>query len=261
MNASAHVHTNNHLSQGVVVSIFRSQATRLGFLRVAVGGGLMYMTVPLFIFLHTSVSLIFYRILLRPFLDVPRLQMSDYIILDRYNMQRLNWFDRINCLFCEYANGVTLLMNHELDHVASYRGEFRLVVAVLATLYLIPQTILLLFGMLLSTIPANILMNILGLHRGSHKIISANLEKRTYAAHHAPLVRQFIRLYKVSADVIAYNLEQIESAWCPIKHLERIGQALPRHHKHFYAREDLKAMCEQLETKGTVSSNPPKHIS
>ena len=31
---------------------------------------------------------------------------SDYIKIDRHKLKYLNWFDKINCAYCDYSNGV-----------------------------------------------------------------------------------------------------------------------------------------------------------
>lgn len=37
---------------------------------------------------------------------VPLVRRADYIVLGRGKLKYLNLFDRLNCLYCEYANGV-----------------------------------------------------------------------------------------------------------------------------------------------------------
>jgi len=112
--------------------------------------------------------------------------------------------------------------------------------------------------MLIATIPANILMKLLGLHRASHKRIKTRLESENYAGIYNGTVRRVIRLYKLSGDIVMYNLEQIESAWCPIAHLEKEGRVFPAYHRRFVDREKLESIYITLRDKGTVSSNLPK---
>jgi len=244
--------------QPVVISIFKAHAERIGWWRAALGGGLMYTTIPLFMFLHVTVTLVLYKILLRPLLGLGHISAKDYIILDRYSLQGLNWFDRFNCLFCEYANGVTTLMNAEIDQAAHSKKERCIIKKLIIGLYLIPQTLLTVIIMLIATIPTNILMKTLGLHRASHKRILKRLREEDYAGHHGRVSRAILRTYKLSADIIAYNLEQIESSWCPIKHLEKEGYVFPAHHNNFCGRDELGEIEQTLRTKGTVSSNLPK---
>lgn len=43
---------------------------------------------------------IYFRIM-----GIPTINRSDYIVMDRYNLSKLNWLQKLNCLYCEYVNG------------------------------------------------------------------------------------------------------------------------------------------------------------
>ena len=113
-------------------------------------------------------------------------------------------------------------------------------------------------GLAFTTIVLNVLAKVLGLHRGSLKRIKQKLEEDEYASGYNQFHRKLIVSYKMVSMVIAYNLEQIESAWCPLKHIEREGQVLPVHHDKFVSRDDLGGMKEVLLDSGTVSEKKPK---
>lgn len=241
-----------------VISIYGIHSKRLGHFRTALGALLMYSTVPLFLLLHTTVALFMYRKILRPLLKLPMLYSRDYVILDRYNLSSLHWFDRLNCLFCEYANGITQLVQDEIMVVVSHPVQTSFLQRCVIVLYLVPQTFLVLLGMLIATVPTNILMNLLGLHRASHKRILDRLQRENFGSLYGTVMCRIIRMYKLTADILSYNLEQIESAWCPIRHYEREGQHLPMHHKNFFERDNLTALQSTLTERGTVSDKPPK---
>lgn len=38
--------------------------------------------------------------------EIPRICRKDYVVLDRYVLARLTLWQKINCLYCEYANGI-----------------------------------------------------------------------------------------------------------------------------------------------------------
>ncbi len=240
------------MPHSIAIAIFRTHARRVGFSRALLGGILMYLTLPLFIFLHLAVTLVLYRAFVRPLTGLPRLPSGNYLILDRYNLAGLRFFDRLNCLFCEYANGTITLLGAELDRVAVCATKPGVIARALIVLALIPTTLVLLVGMLLATAPTNILMKLLGLHRGSHKRIARRLAETGYAALLPRRTQRTVRFYKMVTDVIAYNLRQIESAWCPIKHLERAGYVLPPHHDRFFDRANLPELERTLAARGTV---------
>ncbi len=39
-------------------------------------------------------------------LDIPKVHKKDYIIFDRWQLHKLNIWQRINCAYCEYVNGL-----------------------------------------------------------------------------------------------------------------------------------------------------------
>jgi hypothetical protein len=38
--------------------------------------------------------------------EIPLIDRKKYVVLDRYNLKKLTLWQKINCLYCEYANGV-----------------------------------------------------------------------------------------------------------------------------------------------------------
>ncbi|MEN8198624.1 MAG: hypothetical protein ABFR63_00995 [Thermodesulfobacteriota bacterium] len=41
-----------------------------------------------------------------PVYGIPRVQRSDYIVIDRQYLSYLNWIEKINCCYCGYFNGL-----------------------------------------------------------------------------------------------------------------------------------------------------------
>jgi hypothetical protein len=37
---------------------------------------------------------------------IPKVNRHEYIILDRLNLRKLSWLQRVNCAYCDYANGL-----------------------------------------------------------------------------------------------------------------------------------------------------------
>ena len=38
--------------------------------------------------------------------EIPILERRKYVILDRYKLGKLTFWQKLNCLYCEYANGI-----------------------------------------------------------------------------------------------------------------------------------------------------------
>lgn len=246
------------INNSIFISIFQIHARRIGYVRTFLGSIMMYVTIPFFVFIQITITIFLYKFLLRPFLGLHNLRIREYIIFDRHNISELNFFDRFNCLFCEYANGVTLLMNEEIDQIEVSNFTLNFFNKIALLLYLIPQTLFFTLLFLITTIPTYILVKLLGLHRASFKKVYRTLKERDYANKFSPPMYIVVLFYKISAQIIAYNLEQIESSWCPIKHIDKKGFVFPPHHQNFFHRTELELMKVVLETKGTVSKRLPK---
>jgi len=53
-----------------------------------------------------DISVTIYQWICFPIYKIPRVKRSDYVIIDRYNLFYLDKVEKINCLYCEYFNGV-----------------------------------------------------------------------------------------------------------------------------------------------------------
>ena len=74
------------------------------FLRHALASPIIYSTIfPLIIF---DIFLEIYHRICFPLYKLPIVKRSKYIRIDRHRLKYLNWFEKINCVFCGYANGL-----------------------------------------------------------------------------------------------------------------------------------------------------------
>ena len=71
---------------------------------VAVTSPLLYLcTVPFFL-LDVFASL--YQAVCFPVYGIPKVRRGDHIVFDRVKLRYLNLLERLNCMYCSYANGV-----------------------------------------------------------------------------------------------------------------------------------------------------------
>ena len=54
----------------------------------------------------TDIFVTIYQFICFPLYKIPKVKRKDYIIMDRYNLFYLDKFEKINCWYCEYFNGV-----------------------------------------------------------------------------------------------------------------------------------------------------------
>ncbi len=244
----------------IAKSIFMTHVRRIGWLRTALGGGLMYVSVAEFIFLHLTTIIVLYRWLLAPFFRIPRFRIRDYIVLDRSKIEGMRAFDKFNCEFCGYANGTAKLWNMEVDALAEADlGGGNLFLKMIAGLYTACLLVFLVCTFVFSKLLYLVISAFLGFHRADTGAILRRLRDSNYAGGHGFPLRGIIRFAKMYAESLASNLEQIESSWCPLKHLES-GTAVPsEHHENFYDRDKLSEAIERLARDGSVSPRKPKY--
>jgi len=73
-------------------------------LRNVVSAPVIYaMVVPFAVF---DIAVTIYQFLCFPLYRIRRVRRGDYIVIDRHNLDYLNFFERLHCTYCAYANGV-----------------------------------------------------------------------------------------------------------------------------------------------------------
>jgi hypothetical protein len=53
-----------------------------------------------------DLSLTVYQMICFRLYDIQRVVRSDYIVIDRHHLAYLNVFEKLNCIYCGYGNGV-----------------------------------------------------------------------------------------------------------------------------------------------------------
>ena len=244
----------------IVKCIFMIHVRRIGWIRTALGGFLQYVSVFEFIFIHLTSIVVLYQWMLTPFFKLKKFRVKDYIIMDRGKIDNMVLFDRINCQFCGYANGTARLWNDQLDAVAaSDLGKGKFFRKLISGFFALCVVIFLFFGFFFSKVLFLIIALFLGFHWADNKAVFTGIVKSGYAKRHNFVMKWILRCAKLYAHTLAANLEQIESQWCPLKHIEKRGLVVSDHHRNFYDRKKLDDMYKALETKGSVSPLKPKY--
>lgn len=240
-------------------AIFGSHLRRIGVLRVVIGGGSMYLYIPFMIFMHTTFAVLIYQCLLRPLLGLPKVQWRDHVIIDRHRIDGLTWFDKFNCMFCGYANGVCTMMNKEMDHLANLKTPvswWQQPLVLLASLFF--GGFMVMGEPMLQTIYNVLVSRPLGMHRVSIAQAHRMLQTHRYGEHLWLPLRLALLISKNHTLRFSMALEQIESSWCPLKHFEtRNGIVYPDHHRRFFGPEQIREMSVVLTQQGTVSERKP----
>ena len=53
-----------------------------------------------------DMTITIYQAICFPVYGIPKVRRSDYVVIDRHNLSYLNIFEKINCMYCSYFNGL-----------------------------------------------------------------------------------------------------------------------------------------------------------
>jgi len=93
--------------------IFWTNNKKHGLIRGTIGGYLMYPSIVIFLIFEVLFLKILTKVLI--IFKVKALDKKDFVDYGRINLADYSWFDRMNCHFCAYANGVTHMTSATLD--------------------------------------------------------------------------------------------------------------------------------------------------
>lgn len=239
--------------------IFGSHVKRIGFLRVLVGAGSMYFGIPSFIVFHFICLYCFLHLIASPVLGIPKIKLEDYLSFDRYKASSLPWFDRFNCLYCDYANGIATFFKVKIDQVNACHGRpnlFGTLILTVGCLLYLPVSIITQIQRLV--IYDFLVSRPLGLHRLSSREALLRIKHDGIGQHFHPFIRKIFINEVVWSMKLNNGLEQIETAWCPIKHFD-VGPDFvhPKHHELFFDAHEIDKVKQAIQTDGTVSRRKP----
>mgnify|MGYP001174242540 CR=1 FL=1 len=252
--------TKSKRKEVIAFSIFITHIKRIGIFRTFIGGGFMYLSIVEFVFIHLTAIVVLYQWMLTPFFKVKKFAVKDYIHLDRGRIDGMTFFDKFNCHFCAYANGSVKLWNDQLDEISiADLGKGRYSGKLIVLMFSLCMMAFLVFNFIFSKVLFGIISLFLGYHRVGSKEIKSRLETENYAGSYIAPLRGIIRFAKLYARILSLNLEQIESNWCPLKHIETSTSVFPEHHQNFYDRNNLKGALKALGSEGSVSPRKLKY--
>lgn len=95
--------------------IFWTNNKKHGFIRGTIGGYIMYPSIVIFLIFEVLFLKILTKVLFILNNGVKVLVKKDFVDYGRIDLADYSWFDRGNCHFCAYANGITHMVSTTLD--------------------------------------------------------------------------------------------------------------------------------------------------
>ena len=99
---------------------------RVGLMRFLRGSPIISIVTAPFVYvlvvplMALDLSVAIYQLVCFPIWGVRRVRRSDYVVIDRHRLAYLNGIEKLNCVYCGYANGLIAL----LREVASRTEQF-----------------------------------------------------------------------------------------------------------------------------------------
>ena len=79
---------------------------------------IIYLGIPVFLALDLFLAL--YQWLCFPAWKVPRVPRGQYLHFDRSKLPYLNWYQKLNCFYCSYANGLAAYLREVAARTEQY---------------------------------------------------------------------------------------------------------------------------------------------
>ncbi|MBU0457920.1 hypothetical protein KKF03_00540 [Patescibacteria group bacterium] len=68
--------------------------------------GIIYVYFEIIFFIAAHIICILHQTIVFTLFGAPKFPLKDFIVLDRGKLNKLNWVQRVGCLYCGYANGL-----------------------------------------------------------------------------------------------------------------------------------------------------------
>jgi hypothetical protein len=217
--------------------IFWANNRKHGFIRGTLGGYIQYPSIIIFLIFEV----LFLRILTKALFNLSDgtkvLNKKDFIDYGRINISDYSWFDRMNCHFCAYANGITHMVSMTLDLIgecdinAINDSQKKQAERLLSKAFFWAKPV----GLLtLYTFVAG-LSKLLGYEKADLNAIVTDLKKNNFGI--TLKSESFKSIYsnafklRIFFKSTEHTLSQIESNWCPLTYANK--ELLMKHQEQF----------------------------
>ncbi len=233
----------------VFSGIYGIHVRRLGLVRASVGLALQWTAWPVFLSMHAQIALM--DLVPARLLGAPRADWDRYLVLDRHLIKDLGWTDQLCCFYCDYANGLCKLLSDRLEDLAAAERPRDRVSALLLDVFhasaFVPALARLVYSLpIYPGISASLKMKPVSL------LEAMRARGRDDGAGDTLLGRAYLDLNAGFCRYATNVLAEIESAWCPLNHLQ--AGTYQDHHKYFVDGSQLELMEQVLRQWGSLKA-------
>ncbi len=206
--------------------IFWTNNKKHGFIRGTIGGYIMYPSIVIFLIFEILFLKILTRVLLILNNGARTLEKRDFVSYGRIDLDDYSWFDRGNCHFCAYANGITQMISVTLDLIGECdintmsESEKKQVEHLLAKAFFWAKPVGITGLAFVLTFK-----KLLGYDKADMNVIKDDLKKRNYGRNlrsegFKSIYQNAFKL-RILFKSFQHTLSIIESNWCPLTYANK----------------------------------------
>ena len=220
---------------------------RRGFLRPMVGGTAQYLGIPYFMFIHLQL-LVLDRVI-KGIDDVEDIDWGKYVVIDRHKIDELCFWDRWNCIYCWWANGLMKLHDDTFSHLIKSRDFKALSEKGMSRALMSADRLAQDIGTYYMVLLWEVVKRLLDYNSIRYREAQEIASQKDMVGYN-PAARNFLEINRAIGIWLSDALSELESAWCPIRHLKE--SVFPAHHKNFLEPDEISQILEILAYRGTL---------
>jgi hypothetical protein len=215
--------------------IFESRVRELGIRRSIMGAFSIYTSIPFLVLFH-AVCICSFVVPVAMLLKLNKYKQTQFIVIDRYKLKSLSLIDKLNCAYCDYANGIATYYRYKIKEYFEYSGSInwwkKVIIYTLYQPYIVTLTVY--------RWHAKYLYEDFVFPSMDHRPLSViQAVKKIGGSKHAfkannDVIARLLKKERVFSFILSDGLSAIESYWCPIRHYIEEGKIYSEMHKLYF---------------------------
>lgn len=220
---------------------------RRGFLRPMVGGAAQYLGIPYFFFVH--LQLLVLDRMIKKIDDIDDIDWEKYLVIDRHKIDELCLWDRLNCVYCGWTNGLMKLHDDIFVRLLGSADFAALTEKPTARMLISADNLAQNIGIAYVMAIWEVVRRLLDYNSIRYSEALEAVEQKDLEAYN-PAAKKFLQINRAINVWLTDALSELESAWCPIRHLKE--GIFPGHHENFLDPDEVSEILEILTYRGTL---------
>ena len=207
----------------------------------------IYSSIPFLITFHV-LGIVLFILPVSYLLSCNKYKLSQFIGFDRYKLPQLSFVDKLNCLYCSYANGLSTYYKFKVQELYLFNGSINLLTKFFIYMlypffYLSTQ----LYRVHSAFTYNRIVFPIISYHPLSmREVVKNELVNKQPIKSTNLFVGRLLKKERMFSIILSNGLSAIETFWCPLKN-HQADVIYPEHHNCFYDLDDELDMINLIK--------------